>query len=174
MFIGSNFGHASPSSGLPKQVSALRSVRTAWRWSGSNGTHNAAYDVWFSNGPGGDSGTPSGGYLMVWFHKHQDVVPLGMPMGTVSIGQRSFQVWVCSGGCQNGVPVISYVPTSGSIAEWSFDLHDFITNARTQFTWSRALVPDNVFAGFEIWSGGSGLKTEDFCARSSERGAFNG
>jgi hypothetical protein len=165
VFIGSNFGHASGSSGLPKQVSALRSVKTAWRWSGSNGTHNAAYDVWFSNGPGGDSGNPSGGYLMVWFHKHNDVVPLGGPMGTVSIGQRSFQVWVCSGNCQNGVPVISYVPTSGSIGEWSFDLRDFIVNAQEQFhvvqsSWSLT----NVFAGFEIWSGGTGLKTEDFCA----------
>jgi len=165
VFIGSNFGRSSPGSGLPKQVSTLGSVQTGWKWSGGNGTHNAAYDVWFSTGSGGDSGNPSGGYLMVWFGRHQDVVPLGSPGGTVSIGGRSWQVWPCSGGCQNGVPVISYIPTSGSISEWSFDLNDFIQNAVDQFGIIRPeWYLSNVFAGFEIWSGGTGLRTDNFCA----------
>jgi hypothetical protein len=164
VFIGSNFGHSTSGSGLPRQVSALSSVQTGWRWSGGNGTYNAAYDVWFSSGAGGDSGTPSGGYLMVWFSR-AGVQPLGSPSGTVSIGTRSWQVWTCEGGCQNGVPVISYIPASGSINEWSFDLNDFIQNAVEQFgiiqsSWYLT----NVFAGFEIWSGGQGMRSENFCA----------
>jgi hypothetical protein len=164
VFIGSNFGHSTSGSGLPRQVSALSSVQTGWRWSGGNGTYNAAYDVWFSSGAGGDSGTPSGGYLMVWFAR-AGVQPLGSPSGTVSIGGRSWQVWTCPGGCQNGVPVISYIPPSGSISEWSFDLNDFIQNAVEQFgiiqsSWYLS----NVFAGFELWSGGQGMRSENFCA----------
>jgi hypothetical protein len=164
VFIGSNFGHASSGSGLPRRVSSLSSVQTGWRWSGGNGTYNAAYDVWFSTGAGGDASTPSGGYLMVWFAR-AGVQPLGSPSGTVSIGGRSFQVWTCPGGCQNGVPVISYIPPSGSINEWSFDLNDFIQNAVTQFNIVRSdWYLSNVFAGFEIWSGGTGLRSENFCA----------
>ena len=165
VFIGSNFGHASSGSGLPKQVSALGSVQTGWKWSGQNGTFNASYDVWFSTGAGGDANTPSGGYLMVWFYKPGNAQPLGSPSGTVSLGGKSWQVWSCGGGCQNGVPVISYVPASGSINEWSFDLLDFIENARDQFgVVQNSWYLTNVFAGFEIWSGGSGLKTDNFCA----------
>ena len=66
---------------------------------------------------------------------------------------------------QNGVPVISYVPASGSIDEWSFDLVDFIKNARDQFSVvQNSWYLTNVFAGFEIWSGGGGLRSDNFCA----------
>ena len=102
---------------------------------------------------------------MVWFYKPGNAQPLGSPSGTVSLGGKSWQVWSCGGGCQNGVPVISYVPASGSINEWSFDLLDFIENARDQFgVVQNSWYLTNVFAGFEIWSGGSGLKTDNFCA----------
>lgn len=165
VFIGSNFGHSSSGSGLPKQVSSLTSVQTGWKWSGSNGTHNAAYDVWFSTGPGGDGGNPSGAYLMVWFQHSPNVVPLGgSPTGTVSIAGKSWQYWACMGGCQNGVPVISYIPPSGSFGEWSFDLKAFIDHAVSVNVIKPEWYLSNVFAGFEIWSGGQGLKTESFCA----------
>jgi hypothetical protein len=156
------------SSNLPKQVSSLSSVQTGWKWSGSNGTHNAAYDVWFSTGAGGDSGNPSGGYLMVWYFRSDaaNVVPLGSPQGTASIGGKSWQVWICSGGCQNGVPVITYVPATQSdkISEWSYDLNDFIKHAVSQSVIKSSWYLTNIFAGFEIWSGGTGLTTDNFCA----------
>jgi hypothetical protein len=169
VFIGSNYGHSTPGSNLPRQVSALAGVPTGWRWTGSGGVYNAAYDVWFSTNPGGDAGSPSGGYLMVWLYRDAAVSPMGSPQGTVSVGGRSWQVWVCShavDGCnQNGVPVITYLTQAGPINEYSFDLEDFIRNAADQF----GVVQDswyltNIFAGFEIWSGGVGLSIDDFCA----------
>jgi hypothetical protein len=165
VFTGSNFGHSSSGSGLPKQVSALTKVQTGWKWSGNSGVHNATYDVWFSNNAGGDGGNPSGAYLMVWFQHDPSVVPLGgSPTGTVSIAGKSWQYWACTGGCQNGVPVISYVPPSGSFNEWSFDLKAFIDHAVSVGVIKKEWYLSNVFAGFEIWSGGSGLKSESFCA----------
>lgn len=168
-FIGENFGRpATANDNLPIQVSAIQSVETAWRWSGTATNFNAAYDVWFSTNPAGDPGSPSGGYLMVWFHR-QNVQPLGRNSGTVPIDGKSWEVWLCGSdtGCsQDSVTVISYVPVNESISEWSYDLNVFIQHAATNYptyvnsNWYLS----NVFAGFEIWSGGVGLQTEDFCA----------
>jgi hypothetical protein len=162
VFIGSNFGHVTSGSNLPKQVSAIKSVQTGWKWTSASGTYNATYDVWFSTNAGGDSGTPSGAYLMVWYDRSSSVVPLGSQAGTERISGKDWQVWK---GIQNGVPVISYIPTSGNIPEWSYDLNLFIKNSTEIYgvvksTWYLT----NVFAGFEIWNGGVGLKTENFCA----------
>jgi hypothetical protein len=162
VFIGENFGRATTNSNLPKQVSALSRVPTAFRWAAAPGVYNAAYDVWFSKTSSGDPGTPSGGYLMVWFYDPPDAQPLGTPVGAAEVANKSFQVWI---GTQSGVPAISYVPSDETISEWSFDLNDFIRNATDQFM----VVEDswyltNVFAGFEIWKQGVGLDAQDFCA----------
>src|ERR1039457_2883232 len=37
-------------SGLPKQISAIKSAKSTFQWSGGNGgNYNAAYDIWFSS-----------------------------------------------------------------------------------------------------------------------------
>jgi hypothetical protein len=168
VFIGSNFGRSTSGSNLPKAVTTLTEVSTSWRWSSAAGEFNAAYDVWFSSGGGGDGGTPSGGYLMVWLHDPPSAQPLGNPAGPASISGRTWNVWVCnsSTGCnQNGVPVVSYVATS-TVSELSFDLAEFIRDAveNRPGTISNGWYLTNIFAGFEIWSGGVGLRTENFCA----------
>lgn len=167
VFIGSNHGRTSDTATLPKQISAIlasaEGVPTAWRWSGSgSGNFNAAYDVWFSTGAGGDAETPSASYLMVWLHA-QGVQPLGSDRGEVTVANKQWRLWYCGSPCQDGVDVVTYVPTS-SMNEYTFNLKDFIqhaTNAgRLQDSWYLT----NVFAGFEVWSGGTGLKTDNFCA----------
>lgn len=168
VFMGSNFGRTTAASGLPKQVSALKAVPTGWRWSGSaGGQWNAAYDVWFSKNAGGDSGSPSAGFLMVWLRDPDGAQPLGSPTGTETVAGKSWQVWTCPGACQNGVPVISYLPANNAaITEMTFDLNHFIKNAQQKYP--AQMQPGwyltNVFAGFEIWSGGQRIKTQDFCA----------
>jgi len=168
VFIGRNFGRMTSGSNLPRRVGDLAKVPTAWRWkAGANGQWNVSYDVWFSNNAGGDANSPTGGYLMVWLHKPNNAQPLGGVSGTETIAGKSWQVWTCPGACQNGVPVISYVPAGGqSILEMQFDLNDFIKNAKTKFPnqMKDSWYLTNVFAGFEIWNGGQGLTTEDFCA----------
>jgi len=176
VFIGSNFGApATSGSNLPRQVSAIvassTGVPTGWRWSGTpSGAYNATYDVWFSSGAGGDSGSPSGGYLMVWYHSQGEAggnrpQPLGTDKGVVTVAGRQWNVWTCDSACQNGMKVTSYVPAGWSkINEFSFNLKDFIADAVTRNQLQSSWYLSNVFAGFEIWSGGRGLKTENFCA----------
>ncbi|HEX3777535.1 MAG TPA: hypothetical protein VHV51_23855 [Polyangiaceae bacterium] len=166
-FIGNNGGHSTTGSNLPKAISSMKSVQTAWSNNAGSisGTYNAAYDVWFSSGSGGDNGanSPSGGYLMVWFYKPSGAQPIGsVQASSVSISSKSWDVWY--GGTQNGVPVVSYVATQ-SLTSYSFDLKAFINDAvaNRPNTIKSGMALTNVFAGFEIWSGGDGLKTNNFC-----------
>lgn len=166
-FIGSNYNRSTSGSNLPKQVSALKSVKTGWSnnaGQGLQGTYNAAYDVWFSTGAGGDPMAPSGGFLMVWYSKPSGAQPIGSPDPTpVTIPGVSgqWEVWLGQNGSK---PCISYVRTQATDS-MEFDLNAFIQHATTrsgaiQSSWYLT----NVFAGFEIWSGGVGLKTTAFYA----------
>jgi hypothetical protein len=172
LFIGSSGGNgqATTGSNLGKQVSALTDVPTAWRWSGSGTQFNVAYDVWFAP-TAGDGGPGSRSFLMVWFHKTAEVFAEGEGEGhsggQATINGKSFSTYVSQQF--EGRPIISYVATS-TIAEWSFDLNDFITDAKTRTSTAQAtpvisdsLYLTNVFAGFEVWSGVSNLKTDKFC-----------
>lgn len=165
-FIGSNFDRRTTGSNLPKLVSSIASIDTGWFNNAGpiSGTYNAAYDVWFSTVAAGDQGAPTGGYLMVWFYDPPNAQPLGSAMGTATIPGISM-TWTVWKGTQLGKPCISYVANS-TINGLVFDLNLFIKDAvqnhpqTIQNTWYLT----NVFAGFEIWSGGVGLKTTDFYA----------
>jgi hypothetical protein len=108
---------------------------------------------------------------MVWFHKTANVFAEGEGEGhsggQATINGKSFSTYVSQQF--EGRPIISYVATS-TISEWSFDLNDFITDAKTRTSTAQAtpvisdsLYLTNVFAGFEVWSGVSNLKTDKFC-----------
>jgi hypothetical protein len=172
LFIGSagGDGQATGGSNLAKQVSALTDVPTAWRWSGTGTEFNVAYDVWFAPGAG-DQGPGSRSFLMVWLHKTAGVYAEGEGEGhsggQATINGKSFSTYVSQQF--EGRPIISYV-ASTTISEWSFDLNDFITDAKTRTSTAQStpvisdsLYLTNVFAGFEVWSGVSNLKTDKFC-----------
>jgi hypothetical protein len=166
IFIGSNAGHPTTGSGLPKQVSSLGTVQTAWTWadSGVSGIYNATYDVWFSQTAAGDdpgATVPSAAYLMVWLYKPTGAQPnsnTGNSTASATIGGKNWNLWV---GTSNGKPCYSYVAQT-KLNSLSFDLNLFIQDAvgrqYIQPTWGLT----NVFAGFEIWNGGVGLETTDF------------
>ena len=176
MFIGSNNGHATANSNLPKAVSELVSVPTTWTWNDVgvasdtvNNQFNATYDVWFSTTAAGDPGSPSGGYLMVWLYDP----PLGNPM---SSGQAPYPftnvtvpgvsgTWDVFLGLNNSKPVISYIRRQATYG-MTFDLNAFIQDAVNNRPGSieASWYLTNVFIGFEIWRGGVGVETTGFCA----------
>jgi hypothetical protein len=175
VFIGANSRHSTAGSNLPKQVSALTTVPTTWSWK-DNGTladtaaniYNATYDVWFSTNAAGEPNAsgPSGGYLMVWLHDPPAAEPIGgevkYPGVTIPGVSGTWDVWVGPNGTR---PCISYVRTE-TTESMAFDLNAFIKDAVTnrpntiQANWYLS----NVFIGFEIWKGGVGLETTNFCA----------
>jgi cellulose 1,4-beta-cellobiosidase len=172
-FIGSNFNRTTSGSGLPKQVSALSSVKTGWSNNAGSavaGTYNAAYDVWFSTGAGGDANAPSGGYLMVWFHQPSGAQPIGSKLASdvaISGADGNWDVWLGANSGNNNRPCISYVRTQ-TINSMEFDLNAFIKDATNRpGAVDKSWYLSNVFAGFEIWAGGVGLKTTAFYAMVS-------
>ncbi len=167
IFIGQNSNHSSGDA--PKAVSSITagSLPTSWTWAdnGAGGSYNAAYDVWFSTTSAGEptAGSPSGGFLMVWFKKPSDNQPIGTMMKTVNIAGQNWNVWEGSNS-SNSKPCITYqAPTP--IQSLSFKLGDFIRDAvDNQKFLDNSWYLTNVFAGYEIWSGGVGLETKDFTA----------
>jgi hypothetical protein len=163
VFIGSNFGRNTSGSNLPKLVSSIANVPTGWSHNASSaiaGTFNAAYDVWFSTGSGNED-APSGGYLMVWLYDPPNAQPLGAPsQNGFSLAGATWDVWIDNGYRR---PVISYVRTQPT-PSMEFDLNIFIQDAVRRGTIQSGWYLSNIFAGFEIWQGGVGLKTNNFCA----------
>jgi hypothetical protein len=174
VFIGANARHSTAGSNLPKPVSALTTVPTTWNWK-DNGTladeaaniYNATYDVWFSTNAAGEPNAagPSGGYLMVWLYDPPTAQPIGSvkyPAVTIPGISGTWDVWIGPNGTR---PCISYVRTERTLS-MSFDLNAFIKDAvqNRPDTIQAAWHLTNVFIGFEIWKGGVGLETTNFCA----------
>jgi cellulose 1,4-beta-cellobiosidase len=129
---------------------------------------NAAYDVWFTaNGTAltASQSTPGAGgaYLMVWLFKPSGRQPRGSATVTshaVSGVPGTWTVWIDN----TDPPCISYVST-GSLDALSFDLNYFIKDSvNNGYGLTSSMYLNIVFAGFEIWGGGNGLQTKQFCA----------
>jgi hypothetical protein len=167
VFLGANSNHdTGSSSGLPLAVSSIAKggVMTSMTWTdnGATGDYNATYDVWFSTGgKEAAASAPSGGYLMVWYHKPNKAQPIGSSIASATIGGQNWNVWY-GNNSGNNKPCVSYVAQTGDIKSLTYSLGDFIQDAvgrgYVQNSWSLT----NVFGGFEIWNGGVGLAVTDF------------
>jgi hypothetical protein len=157
---------------LPIQVSAIQSVQTRFSHNATSGDANATYDVWFAaQPPTGEYQTASGAFLMVWTYKPGNRNAIGGFGGggaqTAMVDGKPWNLFV-GGRAEAGDPgagnaqVISYVVPGAALADYTFDLNLFIKDAVTRGLLSPTMYLTDVFAGFEIWSGGSGLRINDF------------
>jgi endoglucanase len=158
IYIGCHYGACSPGTNLPRQVSQIGSVPNSISYNYVAGTYDAAYDIWLDPTPKTTGVNQM--EIMIWFNRQGPISPIGSPVGTTTIGGRSWQVWQGNNG---GNDVVSYVAPS-PVASWSFDVLNFVNDvdARTQVTSSWYLT--SVQAGFEPWSGGAGLAVNSFTA----------
>ncbi len=167
IFIGSNHGRTSQLSGLPKQVSTIGGIPLKWSHNGGSagGNYNAAIDVWFSTSSAGDPEEPSGGFLMVWLHMPNNARPIS-DNGNSSTGQSvniagvNYDIWY-GHHPDFGIPCVSYV-SQGTVGSVDFDLKEFFDDAIGRSYVNSGWYLTNVFAGFEIWSGGVNLSTTEF------------
>jgi hypothetical protein len=160
---------------LPVLVSNIASANTTFRWSGNNGSFNATYDVWFANSDPQGKRYNDGlnGFVMVWLAKPSGgQVPIGSDQGDVMIAGQNWDVWVGPRGTgpsategaelqsSGDAPVVSYVAKT-TLNSLTFNLKDFIDDAASHGIRGDMYLTD-VFAGFEIWNGGNGLKVDEF------------
>jgi hypothetical protein len=172
LFIGTYSGHSTTGSNLPRQVSALTSVPTVLRTNATEGdisNYNAAYDVWLtaSSSPlgSGDWWPGQGGaYLMVWLFDPGSRQPRGRRERSRQVVRgvsSTWDVWI-----DDSDPVcVSYVSAS-RLDALEFDLNHFIQDAvDSRYGVTSEMYLSVIFAGFEIWGGGDGLRVDSFCAR---------
>jgi hypothetical protein len=156
---------------MPIQVSNIASATSTFRYSGGTGTYNSTYDIWFANtAPDREYQDGIDGFVMIWLHDPGGAQPIGTNQGSVTIAGQSWNKWVGPRGDgpagYNDAPVVSFVnPTEGDHSRnQSFvnkNILEFITAASGNGI-SGSMYLTDVFAGFEIWNGGQGLKIDEF------------
>ena len=171
-------------SGLPKQISAINSAQSTFKWSGGNsgGNYNAAYDIWFakSSPTAGSYYDAISGFIMIWLYEPGQSQPIGSSVNTRSaiIDGQAYTVWrgprngMATGTDGAGRPVISYVANSTN-NNFSADLKAFFDDAVTNGAddmskgsgitqaFSSSWYLTDVFAGFEIWNGSDANGLQD-------------
>jgi len=182
IYIGNNGNTANgvystkASDGLPVQISAIQSLPSTLRYSGSTGSFNATYDIWFANSPpSAEYKDGINGFVMIWLRDPSGKQPIGSVVASnVMVAGQPWNVWVGPRGDgpagYNNAPVVSFVnpaEDNDSRAQ-SFkdvDLKAFFTAAASHGIGANMYLTD-VFGGFEIWSGGAGgnLGVDEFKA----------
>lgn len=163
---------------LPAAIGDISAIATHVVWSGNPANASASYELWFASPSRGDlTGKlyydALDGAIMIWLHDPASAQPIGSVVATVTINGMLWDVWLGPRGSAGlsddadlladpNAPVISYVAKS-STNTFDGDLSAFLTDAqeRSEQVTEETLVTD-VFFGFEIWSGGQGLKVDNF------------
>jgi len=162
---------------LPIQISAITSLPSTFRYSGTTNSFNAAYDIWFANSPPtAEYKDGINGFIMIWLRDPGATTPqpIGEVKATVMVANQAWDVWVGPRGDgpagYNNAPVVSFVNVNKDADDraQSFkdvNLKEFFTAAEKYGIPSTMYLTD-VFAGFEIWNGGAGgnLKVDEFKA----------
>jgi hypothetical protein len=179
IYIGNNGNTANgvlstkSTDNLPRQISAITSATSSFRYSGGNGAFNAGYDIWFANAPPtAEYKDGIDGFVMIWLRDPAGFQPIGSNQGSVMIAGQSWNVWVGPRGegpeGYNDAPVVSFVnpaENDNSRAQTfvNVNLKDFFAAAASRGIPATMYLTD-VFGGFEIWNGGVGAKVDEFKA----------
>jgi hypothetical protein len=169
IYVGCHYGNCSPGTNLPMQISAISTANTSTTVSyPSSGTYDAAYDIWL-NADTNVSGVQDT-EIMIWLNRVGSIQPIGSNTGNVTLGGRTWAVWVGNNGQNN---VVSYQSTG--ITSFSADIKPFILDAITRgggfgnTSWYLT----SMQMGFEPWIGGVGLAVNSFSATISGGGSSN-
>ncbi|MEV4636986.1 cellulose binding domain-containing protein [Actinoplanes sp. NPDC049548] len=159
VYYGCHYTNCSPGTDLPLQLSAINSVTSSITYKYVSGaTYDAAYDIWLDPTPKRDGVNAM--EIMIWFNRQGSIQPIGSPVGTTTIGGRSWEVWRGNNGANN---VISYVAPS-PVTSWTFSVLDFINDTKNRGAVTSSWYLTSIQAGFEPWIGGGGLAVENFSA----------
>ena len=82
-------------------------------------------------------------------------------VASTTIGGKNWNVWYGTNS-GNGKPCVIVRRAARASARLTYSLGDFIQDAVTRGYVQSCWYLTNVFAGFEIWSGGVGLAVTDF------------
>ncbi|MFG2681132.1 cellulose binding domain-containing protein [Streptomyces sp. NPDC048392] len=169
IFNGCHYTNCSPGTDLPARLDTVSEAPSGISYGFvGDAVYNASYDIWLD--PTARTDGVNQTEIMIWFNRVGPVQPIGSPVGTATVGGRTWEVW--SGG--NGTnDVLSFVAPS-AITSWNFDVMDFV-----RATVARGLAEDDwyltsVQAGFEPWQNGAGLAVNSFSSTVETDGTPGG
>jgi xyloglucan-specific endo-beta-1,4-glucanase len=105
-----------------RTIASIKSMQTSvsWKYDTENIRANVAYDIFTAVDP--NHVNSSGDYeLMIWLARLGNVYPIGSSVGTVSVGGKSWDLWV---GYNGSMRVYSFIAT-GTTYSWSGDVKQF-------------------------------------------------
>jgi hypothetical protein len=142
-------------------VNSFSSIDSGFHTNAGNvsGTFNAAWDIWTSSNSGGSTAE---WFVMLWIENQGNKQPAGSAETNVTIEGYQWQVWTGGQG-EGGGRYIAYVLQGGANSV-DVDLRPFFDDAINNRGLPSNQYIINIQAGFEIWSGGSGLECECFWA----------
>ncbi|MER7751212.1 ricin-type beta-trefoil lectin domain protein [Kitasatospora sp. NPDC097643] len=156
-----NISTTPGASGLPVPVSALGDATADWDAYGRvSGSFNLSFDLWYGSSPNNcDPGESA--ELMVWLDATDNVKPAGRQVTDgQGIGDTTYDVFEAP--ITGPHSVISYVRTAPTHTVRGLNLRLFTADAMARGYVPKGSYLCRVQAGFEIWSGGTGLRTESF------------
>jgi Glycosyl hydrolase family 12 len=134
-------------------------VTTSWSATRGRGRYNIAYDIWFNKTPA-TSGQPDCAELMVWLDHTGSIQPYGRPIDSDAIvGGTSYEIWA---GRRSWGDTITYEMTSATTSVRDLDIGTLAQDAVSRGYLANSCYLIAVEAGFELWRGGTGLKTDSF------------
>jgi hypothetical protein len=143
------------------KVSSLSKATYSWSVStaGVTGVYDVAAEAWFSPSLDCSEGYNGGVEMMIWMDAKGGIVPAGSKTGTYG----PYEVW--KGSMSDGVNTWTYI-CYYRIAQTSVtvDLMGFIADSIQRGYMSSSLYLHDIEAGFELMSGGAGLKLNSFSA----------
>jgi hypothetical protein len=159
--VGCAYDLCSKDTDLPKRVGREGGATSSWAWRGSPaGEWNASYDLWFDMRDQ-ISTQDNGAELMIWLR----TMPRYRGGKIVTIGghRYEFMTWRAGHGGKSWNYIqfrtLSTTRTVTGLKLWPF-IQFAIRHRLIRWGWWLT----SVHAGFEIWSGGTGLTTERFDA----------
>ncbi|HEX9034746.1 MAG TPA: hypothetical protein VF834_23115 [Streptosporangiaceae bacterium] len=169
IFYGCVWAICSTGSKLPEPVTSAMHARTSWVTQPVRpaGTWNTAYDIWFflHRHP---SGQANGAELMIWLNTTFPTPPRTRQVVRIGMFRYWFQHWrVCRvvRGQQHCWNYIQFRRIRAVSSVRDLELGPFIAFCERlkliRSSWWLA----NVEAGWEIWKGGTGLRTMSFSVR---------
>jgi cellulose 1,4-beta-cellobiosidase len=174
--IGCAWYMCTAPSELPIRLSDPASAVSSWSTSTAvptvTGSYNVTYDLWLTTTP--MPHVPDGTELMIWLDHNSWSPPI---TAKVTIGGAEWGISIAqkADGTGRTWTRLAYVRTSGVRSVSNLDLRAFIGDAVRRGAASRSLFLSDVQAGFEIWRGGAGLRSDAFSfAASATDGAGPG
>jgi Glycosyl hydrolase family 12 len=162
VLYGCSWGLCTAGSRLPAPLTSLRRASATWRTAGrtARGRWNTAFDIWFGRSRAAASGQATGAELMIWLNARDYPA---LPAKVIRVDHRRWYVlhWVTShdGAHWTYIQVRAVRPVT---RVRRLALLPVFRRVERLGLVSRRWWLLNIEAGFEIWHGGTGLRTTSF------------